>query len=239
MRLTAKLDIRPFQAKLRAMVHERPRAATEVAKLIAHSVIRDVVTHAPRATNRYVRGWVQANNEASLEPMNLPTLMPNPKYDEFRRLLERQVEQNRRSAERLRGVLDAWFYSKGRRLTGYGRRLEGALRRVEHRLMRSEQELAKFIAADGQAVLVFVAGRDRILTTVREKVYGGRGRLVVDQGGAYVEAQNLEPHATIVEARTGVVAKAAAKFRAFGINRSKRVYIAGVTKGLELTEDEQ
>lgn len=139
-----------------------------------------------------------------------------------------------------RRLVDLWFTSRGRKLTPGGRRmqrdavaLETRARQMYKLLGRAEEELAKYNGAEG-AILIDAGkhgqghrvkpthryggdparkypNRSRRLTTVRDKVYGGQGSWQNLGGRRMVfTLHNMEPHASFVERKSRVRAKARA-----------------------------
>lgn len=68
----------------------------------------------------------------------------------------------------------------------------------------------------------FYFRRVRLVVTVRQGVNGGSGVTAVANGSPVIVVRSMEPHARILERKTGVVGKALSHARSSGIRRLKR-----------------
>lgn len=210
------VDSSRMRAKLRATEYAADEARDAAVETLGAFVVDTLETLSPRDTNRYVRGWIDAGRKAGVTDKPLPPVVAS-------RDREKVLEKLRAQVEFWQGRLD---YARGRmrqyeeadataapRRDGKPRSKRTAqpyyakMKRLERRsvkqLQRAGEELAK---AEGSEGVIFFdmegivqRRQNRSLSTVRDTVYGGDGRVIRSGASGIVELINREPHATIVE----------------------------------------
>ncbi|MBL8762320.1 MAG: hypothetical protein JNL50_13570 [Phycisphaerae bacterium] len=214
--LSIKLKIDGWKKRYAAIEAQRGMHRRTLTIMRAEKLLAAIERLARRDTNRYVRGWMQAGTGAGLRVGVMPPLQKSKRRDEFLRKLDDQVRLWRGVAERKQAVLRDWYTRKNRRPDAFSRKLTSEINKAERRAARAEDELRKFLTAGTSAVLFFDAGafverfNKRKLSTVRDKVYGGTGRVVDSPFGTFILLHNKEPHPTILERRFRTVATAKA-----------------------------
>jgi hypothetical protein len=139
-------------------------------------------------------------------------------------ILIRQLETLERRITAKKKTLDAWYYSRGR--TGpWLRKEEGRIHKLERQRDRAAEELAKFYGATGVVAFDLFTDRAKRRATVRDKIYGGSGAIITAGTRAFTRLHNLEPHASFVERRERVMARALGVLRQVGAKRASRKYL--------------
>lgn len=206
-----RVDSSGLRRKVSAYIGAGKEARTRGIVTMASIVVWRAVADAPKDTRRFVRGWVLAGNAAGLDPMPVPVLQPPRKRDEIYKRLLRQ----------------AWFWAMIVRRYEQQARFDAWYQKAKRKLDRSLEELQKFERTEFGAVIA-IGIRNRLgtkLRTVRDKIYGGTGFVVQQRDGAEVVLHNLEPHTSIVEARTHVMANASRAFRGAGIVMGRKAFV--------------
>lgn len=250
--ITAKLNTDGFMGKMRALASaRRVKARTTAAAAGALVFTETIMQSARRDTNRYVRGWAIANNEAGLPAVPVPAVQRSKYADTYLKILGDQVDAFSYRVAQLERLIEDRFRSTGRPMRGVYyqelyRKLEGP-RGARMRLERAREELAKaakrhamnapdylFIGLynkDGVYTPIKGAktrGRTaRQLATIRTKVYGGAGRAIVNDAQSVFILHNLEPHASILESRWHYAAMAMRMARSLGVSRMSAKYVSG------------
>lgn len=206
---TAGLDDSGLRAKLARYRRNAPAARLEVLEHATRELVSEVVANEPRDTNRLVRGYMLAANQAGVGNFAVPAV----KEGSF--LKSANIQQ------RLESQLARWdrivqsYERKGRRDKWYNRAVKTR--------DRAREELAKL---DPTSIAIFGNSKKRRLdVTVRNKVYGGKGFRSHVAGRTFITIHNLEPHASIVESRNRVVRSAQSRMKAFGVKRYSRAYL--------------
>ena len=210
------VDSSRLRAKLRATQFAAEHAAGAAIEELGSFLVDTLEVLSPRDTNRYVRGWIDAGRKAGVTDRPLPSVVASRNQDQYLEKLEKQVEYWQDRVAYARGRIEQyqrWDAEAPPRKDGKPRSKRTAqpyyakMVRVEQsslkRLKRATEELAKARGSDG-FVFFDVEGiaqrkQGRKLSTVREKVYGGEGRVIRGGTMAVVELRNKEPHARIVE----------------------------------------
>lgn len=197
-------------------------AADRVAVVeIAREFTRHVADHAPKDTNRFVRSIVQAAQDVGVKGIPLPAIKASSRYQKYLVALVAQVESNVYQRKWWERRAYAWYESKGRTRDKYYQKILSQIRKYQRWEIRSREELEK---AKGNEALIFLdehgainrlnrSEKSRNISTVRVKVYGGDGRIVVLGGTVGAVLVSREPHANFVEKRFGTVAAAKAHVR--------------------------
>ena len=238
--LTSGTNTAGFEAKLRALEEALPHAGEAANKVMGQEFVKHLSVMAPRDTNRYVRGWIEAGNKAGLTSSPLPPVVPSRSADRLAGRLERQLAEWEARLERARKVVLYWDALHQSRYVARGRsdkweknllaRKAEAEKRVEKLVVlveRAKAQVEAFEATGGSGIVIW--GRKTKsqlakgqLATVRERVYGGAGQFIRNGWNSLVRLHNLEGHATLVEKRYRVVARALAMVRATGARRARR-----------------
>ncbi len=228
----------------KAAVNElaRRRAAAEAVKPLAAVFVDTMEIVAPRDTNRYVRAWQLAANDAGLPPRAVLPVRSSSKRAEWIKALEGQVDYWARQADKWQRLMTLYEQydaahptkkngepRKKRTATASYRRYRRLRDRAAREVKKADEILAEALASEG--FLLFDKGgfapgraarfgkRKRFRTTIRAKVYGGEGSVMHIGPVTLVRLHNREPHASIVSrsARHGrPLTFALAAVRAFG-----------------------
>ncbi len=207
-----KLTYDGLKRRAKVFAEGAARARRDAVTHDGRLIIRVIERIAKRDTNRYVRAWLQAGNQAGLGPFTVPAVQKSKHWEEFLAKLEEQIKHFNDVAAKKRRLIDAWYTSKGRRLDSYGRKLESDAVKAEWRASRAYEELGKFVKSPSAlyfgATAYVERGNQRTLSTVRGTIYGGAGSIVTTNGRTVLTLHNKEPHATIVERRHHTMAAA-------------------------------
>lgn len=175
----------------------------------------------PADTNRFIRGWQLAANDAGLPPRAVLPVKDSARRDEFIEALESQVAYWVGEAEDAQERIDSYDAIDAQRplkkdgTPRKSKRSSPAYARAVRRrntaireITKAEEILGEAVGAEGFLLFDkggFAAGRrggygkrKRFRSTIRTRVYGGRGSIEDAGGVAIVSLHNLEPHATIV-----------------------------------------
>ena len=257
--ITAKLNADGFMGKMRALASARRiKARTTAAAAGALVFTETIMRSARRDTNRYVRGWAIANNEAGLPAVAVPAVQRSKHADTYLRILGDQVDFFAWRVAQLEQLIEERFRRTGRPMRGVYyqelyRKLEGP-RGARMRLERAREELASAAkrhamnAPDYLFIGLYNKGgiytpikgvnskgkTARQLVSIRTKVYGGDGRMVVTDTATIFQLHNREPHATLVEHRWGYVWSALRFARSTGIRQMGKRYVSGMEFALGL-----
>lgn len=108
LRPIARTDTRELAKSLRAMAQASPRARRSALEIIAGQVVEEVVRRAPRDTNRFVRGWIEAGNAAGVTNIPVPPIEKANRFDQIRARLERQLAkwEGIRETEKMVAVIE-------------------------------------------------------------------------------------------------------------------------------------
>lgn len=191
------------------------RRALEVAARGAVIAAGDAVVDrlekdAPRDTQRYVRGWVEAAISAGGKSRLVPEVVRGRFATAQLAILERQVKSIEKQIKWRSERFERWSKDS----TGAGRKLTPWMQRERRRiysllnLLERAKEQFRMADGDGESFILIGKGYGRRLATVRTKVYGGSGRVVFKGGEARIELKNKEPHVRIVESRMAPLARA-------------------------------
>lgn len=227
------------------------RANWEHVRWIADQIITDIFLKAPRDTNRFVRAWLQAANQAKVGDWALPDLEESKLNRRYEQIL---LGQKRIIARLIRGLqrrIDQWFVQRGRPITGWALKAQEKIEEYRQDLQRIEGLLAAL--REGNSLILLDAGAHNIFaytddtfaaTDVRvgvrrskakkprkppkrvfvrgyDKPLGGMGQVYIDETTVVVRLHNAEPHARIVESRERLLSAAVLKAKAFGGNVHK------------------
>lgn len=193
-------------------------------KRFAHDVVQGVmtaiITNVPHDTNRLKRGYAMAANQANLGPFPVPDVQASKYRKDLGNRLSYQIAKFENSVAFWERIIQTRYLSKGRK-GKWLRDAQSKKRTAEKRLARAKEEADKFGATDS-ALVIFRSSKSGLTMTVRDKVYGGEGREISRPGFHGYQIHNLEPHASIVEKNTRVVAKALADGKALGLKMKGR-----------------
>lgn len=230
-----------LQNKLRLMARARPEGRKNAVRFGVGAAMRGIVAGCPRDTNRLVNGFIEAGQQATLGAF-VGSLLPL-KQSKYRGLQETalavQVSRYEKNVKYWAGQVA--FLRNAKALDGGKRVLHRrggdvtvavALREAEAALRKNIKLVDRAKAEQGklaQFSIVFgiFGGRSgrKIGTTVSSTVYGGQGEFIHTADASYVRIRNMEPHARIIEKRTGLVRKAVAALKTDGIETVKRGYV--------------
>ena len=213
---TFNADLSGLNAKLRALEFAAEHAGNASVEAIGGLLVDTLETLSPRDTNRYVRAWIQAGRDAGVTEKPMPPLRASRNRERYLEKLRAQLEFWAGRLRYARGRMEQYENHDAqarprkdgtprakRTAQPYYAKMKRLARRAEKQIERAARELEK---AEGSEAFVFfdVEGitqrrQGRSLSTVRDTVYGGEGRMLRHGTTAYVELRNKEPHARIVE----------------------------------------
>lgn len=238
MRPRVKIDMRGLNRRLQAAREAGPGASYEAVKVLGREFGLTVLSLSPSDTNRYKAGWARAINGAGVGPVSVPAIVESKFAAVLLDRLETQLARFEARAERKEKAAEYWHkvylnrYERPGRKDRWERdcaakRAEAAKQAQQARKQaeRAAEQVRNF---DPRGLVIWgkksASGRLNLgeVSTVRTRVYGGRGVVVATDGGAYILLHNLEPHASIVEKQARAVARAFAAVRRPGVTRRAR-----------------
>lgn len=242
MAVSVKVDYSAFRARLDAMKRRGHDARAAFVLAMGSNFLQTVVKIAPVDTRRYVRGWLEAGRQAGMATSALPSIIPSKKRDEIVGVLSKQVIMLMRKRESLMRVRHLWYEQGNRPKRGYYHKLSREIERTSQRVEKAEEQLRRYTKTEGSLVMMRGTGAalngyqkglsdTAVNLTVRDKVYGGRGRLGKGTNKAALMLHNLEPHCRVVEKYRRVVYRANMVLKAGGVRRLKGVYVNTVATG--------
>lgn len=174
----------------------------------------------PRDTNRFVRGWLLACADVGPIPAAIPGVQASARHQQYLAYLEKEANRVGRMLKSAQAKMEWWYLSKPDRNRN---------RPAFHELSRAITQLSKwhnrlieeYVKLDGDptGLLMDKERGQRNYSTVRVGIYGGRGIISEQSDRVTVVLHNREPHATIVEKRYGILARAMREVKRLGIAR--------------------
>lgn len=227
-------------------MRKRGYAAREAYIMAMGSVfVGHVVKASPVDTHRYVRGWMQAAQEAGLRISALPQITPTKRKAAIEALLATQLKATREAARAEEFKLHVYEQAdrdgKQRPRIGYYNKLVNRIFEAKARAEAARKELYKWVGSDSAIAMMRGSGGalngygrnikgSALMLTVREKVYGGKGRLIRGNSRTGLRLHNLEPHCRVLEKYRGPVRRGKAALAAAGLQKLKPEYVAELTK---------
>lgn len=234
-----------LKAKLKRLEGAAQLSAVEATRLLGNTFVDYVERTAPRDTNRYVAGWMEAANAAGLGPRTVPKIKPSELREKVYHRFEDQVSFWNRIAQQWKSRAEQWERLYNTRYVQTGRkgkyeqeaRAELAKRKKYAAKAAKLAERAKdefeALKANPTATIIFGKGKKKGLKdeddvrlgrlhTVRVPIYGGDGQRLLVNGQVYYRLHNKEAHASIVESRHHTVKTALAIVGIAGVRRAKR-----------------
>lgn len=202
------VDLSGFNRKLANLKASLPGASAVALQRVMRPAMGAIIGAVAIDTHRMVRGFQIAANQARLGPFSVDAVARSGRSEQYVRKLEAQAEK---AAKRLSMWL-RWrdhYIQKNRTRQPYFQKIMRELdasRRSSAAWVyeRVLEEIRKYAATEGTGVVIENRGR-AVSLTVRDKVYGGSGAMVLTPTGVYVIIRNLEPHAIIQERRRRTV----------------------------------
>lgn len=228
------LDDREFRRRVAAIKKALPRGSEAALQAAMGPVLGAIVHSVPRDTNRLARGYALAARGAGVEVSGgVPRVVASKYTEAAERKLREQVEKFERMRDDLLAEIAEKAKWKGRGAV-QRKSAEKLLRRVEKWLARAREEEGKLtdtsivfgLFGEGQTA----RGR-KVGTTVRERIYGGDGRVVSGGGRSVMFIHNKEPHATLIEKVHGNVKAAFGAGRSVGLKKGRDAFAARVLGG--------
>lgn len=198
------------------MVRGGPRNRRAAMIEMTRTILVRVAATAPRDTNRYVRGWMEAGNAAGVGRFHVPGLNRASRYMQIKKRLSDEIEW--------------WSYIVMRNRNQVPPRHDKWANQAERRLARAQEEYKRFFQAEGGAVIginVYSALGGSKPVRALPKIYGGTGRIIsLEAGrGTVVQLHNKEAHASMVERNTRCMSRAYSAFRGTGLVKIKAAYL--------------
>lgn len=224
MSIKLNFDDRAFQSRMNRVLANRSDARTVALTELVEGFVREVIKTAPRDSNRFVRAYQMAGNDLGFGPFAV-AIVTDSRYKANLRRLQNQVNKWEYIVRRYEREGRTQY--KGVKKTGPD---QGYVK-AKRFLKRAELELSKL-----DETSLVIGGRRGArgvsrLSTVRSKVYGGRGSWIVAGGSTIARVHNMEPHASIVQRNTRVVSNALWKVGRFGAKRVQEKYVKQVAQG--------
>lgn len=249
-RVVYRMNVRDLRARLRRLTpQEVGEASVEVLRYAMGRAVDWMEVMAPVSTGRYLAAWQRGSNMAGCWAHGIPNptgtgrtvraVKANPHREAIIEQWNASIDKLRTKLIEIEGVLDAWYYSKGRPLNRWARFKQAQARTLERRLSRAVEELRKFESDEGALLFnaKIVGTTDRALrgqsgTGIKLLMVRGRtfysartqlaspalGQVLVQGPRAELWLVNREPHARLVEGRTSLARRA-------------RAFAAGVMQG--------
>ena len=220
---------RPLSSKLDQIVRAAPKSRTQAALAMVEQMAGALDERSPKDSNRYVRAWLQAVNDLGIR-VPIPVLRVSKHRKELAEVLALQVSKIAAHRARLAGQKEHWYDRVQRKPDKFYRKLERGIRKADERLAKA-QEQARACELDENAIVMMrgssaaLAGYQRhlsgdaLMATIRQKVYGGAGRLANTQTATIILLHNMEPYARALEKRHHVFRGAADEVRHLGMRR--------------------
>lgn len=252
--ITAKLNADAFLRRARTQAPRRTSSERTSAAAVGANAFGVFIQRASRRdTNRFVRGWAIANNLAGLPSLPVPNVVPSRHAATYLKILGDQVDAFSAMVGKYEYLIESRFRRVNRPMRGnYYNELSSALTRAYTRLDRAREELRNAARKHSLNIpdYLFIGlynkdgiyrpmrgaktrGRTaRQLATIRTKVYGGEGRMIVSAGVTVFQLHNLEPHTTLVNNRWGYVTSALKVARLAGVRAMGTSYVRGLQQSL-------
>ena len=226
---TVVTSTKGIKKQIKAYQRRRSVARDKVLNLQVARVADEIMRTAPRDTNRYVRGYAQAFNQAGVGPLPVPAINPSSHANRIRQRLSRQYRWAARRLAMWYGVVPGSTV-----VTAPGRTKDKWYRKLIKQRDKAWDQIQKFTETS-----ILIGGRktqyDLVhgnitnlslssLATVRDKIYGGEGRRINLGGRTVIVVKNLEPHTNFVERRSRIMRKALDKARGTGLRRISNKY---------------
>lgn len=199
---TFRVDSSRFERRLRKLRADTPRAREETLRQMVRQVAAVIAGNWPRDTNRSARGWIMAFNDLGLGPFPVPPVVESKYQARNEARLFNQLRKWELAVKRYerQGRFDKWY------------------RKAVRKRDKASEQVERYLASQGTAVVI--GGRSAsALATIRDKVYGGEGRILETERGLVLAAVNKEPHTKIVESNTRIIARTSAAVWKFGGRR--------------------
>jgi hypothetical protein len=246
--LFVTVDYKAFAARMKRLRKNGASAREAYIVAVATSFLQNVVKFSPRDTNRYVRGWLEAGRGIGLSTSELPAIVNSKNRDKIVEAMVQQVGLLRRKEAKLMGVRKLWYEDSNRPRRGYFHTLNRNIEKATARAERAEEELRRFLAATGAVVMMRTTGAalngyqrmlsgDAVNLTVRDKVYGGRGRIIRGNFVTGVGLHNLEPHCRVVEKYRRPAGRARVALAQAGLQKLKPVYVKRLAANANTVRD--
>ena len=236
MPVSVTVDYSAFKARMARMRRDGASGREAFALAMAAAFAQNVVKLSPIDTHRYVRGWMEAARGAGVRVGALPPIVNSRKKDQITEALVKQVNATRKREGALLNARKLWYEDSNRPRRGYYFKLERQIQRAGERARRAEEELQKFLGATGGIAMMRGSGAalngyqrlisaDALNLTVRDKVYGGRGRVLRGGSVTGVLLHNLEPHCRVVEKYRRPAGRARVTLAQSGLQKLKPEYV--------------
>lgn len=236
MALKVTVDYSAFKARMARMRAAGASAREAFIKAVAASFIQNVVKFSPLDTNRYVRGWMLAGQGIGLKVSQMPPIVNSRNREKIIEAMVQQVTMIRRKEAKMMGVRQLWYERGNRPKRGYYHTLSRNIEKQTRRAEKAEEDLKRFIGATGAIAMMRTSGAalngyqrmlsgDAVNLTVRDKIYGGRGRVLRGGSVTGVLLHNLEPHCRVVEKYRRPAGRARVALAQSGLQKLKPEYV--------------
>lgn len=236
MALQVTVDYSAFRARMARMRAAGASAREAFVKAVAASFIQNVVKFSPMDTNRYVRGWMLAGQGIGLKTSQLPPIINSRNRDKIIEAMVKQVEMVRRKEAKMIAARELWYERGNRPKRGYYHKLSRNIEKQSIRAQKAEENLRRFLETTGAIAMMRTSGAalngyqrmlsgDAVNLTVRDKVYGGRGRVLRGGSVTGVLLHNLEPHCRVVEKYRRPAGRARVTLAQSGLQKLKPEYV--------------
>lgn len=241
--MKARVNIDRFKAKMARIALKTPTAREAFVLALASDFATEVIKATPKDTNRLARGWAGAASALGLSVGNVPPIQASRHREKLMVVLVDQVEKLRKRLGWLLQREDWWYTSQpNRKKQGYYHKLQREIQKAETRLKKAVDDLEVYAGTEASIVMMRGSGAalngyqrqldgKKLNATIREKVYGGRGRIIRGNTTTGVVMSNMEPHVRVVEKFKGPVARAKRILYAGKLKPLRRKYVKMIAEG--------
>lgn len=230
--IRAKVNTTALDRKVESWKAKMVPVAVAQAKRATQLTVEYATAIAPRDTNKYVRGWIQAGRQVYGGVARLPPIEQSKYAKHLAMALVVQAVRARKLEKFYTRRLQVWYKNQNRKPDKWSRRLEKQALRQRERANKAEELARQFRDNPGATVIrrkysYVLAGNDKqdrrnlnddpgrkgLDIEIRNKVYGGQGKLVVFGKTVRVQLDVLEPYSLSVERLRNVRARSLAYAR--------------------------
>lgn len=232
-----RVDVSRLGRRLAGVRAGRVGARTLAAREMGGNLIEQLDRNSHRDTRRYVRAWIQAGRQAGVSSLPMPPIGPAKAREKWMEVLTRQLRSETAYLKFLEDRKRVWYDQHPEKLKHgfppYLKKLQGWIKKQETRVQRSAEELKKYTGTDTAIIINAFRAKGK-LATVRDKVYGGSGRLSIARDTTTLELKNLEAHARIVERKFHTLSRSESGVRGVGIRRASAKYLKEIQQAHEM-----
>lgn len=250
MRATLELEVEGLVENLVRVKAFHPKAHQAATLVIAEHFVKEIdkVMKTHNDTNRYINGWIGALRDAGIQSIPMRPYKDSKRREEYLEALAKQYDGTADLVDKLESQVE--FYEREDRNAtprkdGKPRKkrmnqphVKKLVKNLRWWTRRRDKVLKIYEDAITEHAILFFHRRvhhrkTRDFHTIRTKIYGGSGRILIVGNQVIVELRNLEAHPRLVERNPKIghpVRTAYSKLRAFGLRRASKRYMATMEK---------